>query len=378
MSCNNPLFRLKVGKSLYKALPMRYKKRCKGDLEEDKCGIIMDSRERDLLADCYGIMDDYFQQIPCGKCLGCLNDYSATWTTRAMLEASLYKYNYFITLTYDDEHLPTKAIINPLTGETRSVACLVKEDFSAFFKRLRTSQSDRGYPSPRFLACGEYGDMYKRCHFHFLGFNLYIDDLQLFYWKGQNGFHFDYQVGDEAYYLSDRLSRLWGKGFILVTELTQYNCSYVASYVNKQRSPKQIKLAQGSPELLAKFDAKFNTTEAVDLAQDLGQLPSSFLLMSRRPGIAHDFFTKEQKGRYYKYDGLTTLRGKRLPKRVFRYYDNLLERDYYVCLQVMKDKRKMLSKELRLQFDGDRWRARLQRREDVLAEKQKHKKKRDF
>ena len=44
--------------------------------------------------------------IPCGQCVGCRLERSRQWAIRCMHEASLYKNNCFVTLTYADEHLP--------------------------------------------------------------------------------------------------------------------------------------------------------------------------------------------------------------------------------------------------------------------------------
>lgn len=45
-------------------------------------------------------------KLPCGQCLGCRLDYSREWAVRCTHEALLHQENSFITLTYDDEHLP--------------------------------------------------------------------------------------------------------------------------------------------------------------------------------------------------------------------------------------------------------------------------------
>ena len=62
--------------------------------------------------------------VPCGQCIGCLLERSRQWAMRCSHEASLYDENCFITLTYDDEHLPPDG-------------CLNKEHFQKFMKRLR-------------------------------------------------------------------------------------------------------------------------------------------------------------------------------------------------------------------------------------------------
>ena len=62
--------------------------------------------------------------IPCGKCEGCQVDKANDWSTRAILEASQYKDNCFLTLTYDNEHLPKNS-------------SLEKKEIQKFMKKLR-------------------------------------------------------------------------------------------------------------------------------------------------------------------------------------------------------------------------------------------------
>lgn len=63
-------------------------------------------------------------KLPCGQCLGCRLDYSREWAVRCTHESLLHKENSFITLTYDDEHLPEDG-------------GLVKKHWQDFCKRLR-------------------------------------------------------------------------------------------------------------------------------------------------------------------------------------------------------------------------------------------------
>ena len=78
--------------------------------------------------------------VPCGKCIGCRLDKSREWSIRCVNEASLHDKNCFITLTYDDDHLPGDRSLHV-------------EHFQKFMKRLRW-HSD---VLIRFLHCGEYG-----------------------------------------------------------------------------------------------------------------------------------------------------------------------------------------------------------------------------
>ena len=60
--------------------------------------------------------------IPCGQCIGCRIRQREDWTTRIELEARDYPREevWFITLTYDDEHVPGM-IVN--TGEIGRASC---------------------------------------------------------------------------------------------------------------------------------------------------------------------------------------------------------------------------------------------------------------
>ena len=89
--------------------------------------------------------------IPCGQCIGCRIRQREDWTTRIELEARDYPKEqvWFITLTYDDNHVPgmivkTGEIMRKVQytwkpGEKRpdSVQILLYEDIQKFLKRLR-------------------------------------------------------------------------------------------------------------------------------------------------------------------------------------------------------------------------------------------------
>ena len=46
-----------------------------------------------------------FVNVPCGKCEQCLKSKARGWAFRILKEAEKYDNNYFITFTYDDDHL---------------------------------------------------------------------------------------------------------------------------------------------------------------------------------------------------------------------------------------------------------------------------------
>lgn len=106
-------------------------------------------------------------QVPCGKCVECRNTYYNSILQRAIVE-SLTSYVYFVTLTYDDAHIPSITLPN---GKT-----IYYSDYSHIqnlFKRFRVNNVlDRDF---RYLVALEYGDRRHRPHFHLLLFVARLD-----------------------------------------------------------------------------------------------------------------------------------------------------------------------------------------------------------
>ena len=107
--------------------------------------------------------------IPCGQCIGCRIRQREDWTTRIELEARDYPREqvWFITLTYDDDHVPgmivkTGEIMRKVQyawkpGEKRpeSVQTLLYTDIQKFLKRLRKAYRGK----LRYFVAGEYGKL---------------------------------------------------------------------------------------------------------------------------------------------------------------------------------------------------------------------------
>lgn len=170
--------------------------------------------------------------VPCGKCTGCLLERARQWAVRCQHEAQLHASNLFVTLTYDDEHLPPGGSLRP-------------EDMVLFLKRLRKKAG----PGLRFFQCGEYGDKTIRPHHHAILFNCYFPDSRKLH------SHSDLSRSDE-------LDQLWGHGLCTFGSVTFESANYVARYT--------IKKLGTAPK---------------------GVVPP-YLTMSRRPGIGSDFIKK--------------------------------------------------------------------------------------
>lgn len=144
-------------------------------------------------------------QVPCGRCTGCLLDRAKNWAVRCVHEASLYKSNCFLTLTYAPEKMPLNGSLRP-------------RDFVLFMKRLR-----KKFGKVRYFQCGEYGEYLKRPHHHCIIFGWEPTDKSL--WSVR---------GEVKLYRSPSIEELWGHGYITVGNVTYESAAYIARYVLKK------------------------------------------------------------------------------------------------------------------------------------------------
>lgn len=171
--------------------------------------------------------------LPCGRCVGCRLERSRQWAVRCVHEASLYDRNCFLTLTYDDKHLPPNLSLD-------------KTHFQKFMKRVRKKYGQ----GIRYYHCGEYGEEMGRPHYHALLFNHAFSDQKRF--SERNGI---------TIYTSDALSELWPYGFAVSGEVTFESAAYVARYIMKKitgdmaeghyggRLPEYTTMSRGSKKL---------------------------------------------------------------------------------------------------------------------------------
>lgn len=114
------------------------------------------------------ISNQEYIEVPCGKCADCTNSYFTSLLQRALVE-SQSSYMYFITLTYDNKHIPSIVLPNG-----KEIFYSDYKDIQNLFKRLRNAEIlDRDF---RYLVACEYGDNNHRPHFHILLFVAKLDD----------------------------------------------------------------------------------------------------------------------------------------------------------------------------------------------------------
>jgi len=206
-----------------------------------------------------------FMPIPCGKCSGCRNDQRLQWTIRCTHEASQHDNTTFLTLTVDDDHMPWHGSLS-------------KKLLAGFFKRLRheaTRIHNPRYSNSRsnaltnnqptfirFFGCGEYGTTTKRAHYHALLFGLWPQDARIY--------------GADTF-TSESLSLLWKEGTHQFSKANPDRIAYVCGYVNKKMGTMRDRSAYGVVD--------------PDTGEYHERIPE-FAVMSRRPGIGTQWFTK--------------------------------------------------------------------------------------
>lgn len=141
MSCNHPLIAIPSDEYTVSG-KRRYSPVCAYD--------------RNLQFD-YEYLYPGYKTIPCGKCAGCRAAKAKAWADRMILELDHSKKAVFLTLTYDNEHLPV--LVNVNTGQ--GTPTLQKRDLQLFLKRLRKAFKGKEL---RYYAVGEYGSRTLRPH----------------------------------------------------------------------------------------------------------------------------------------------------------------------------------------------------------------------
>lgn len=178
--------------------------------------------------------------LPCGKCTECVSKRSIEWATRCKHEISLHKENCFLTLTYDQDNLPSPFI--------------VKHEFQKFLKRLRKHTK---LPL-RYIVSHEYGSQTNRPHHHAI----------IFGWNPPEQTLLSMNKGNPLF-CSKILEKLWTHGHSSIGTANEKTAYYIASY-----SLKGKKHQVTNPE----------TGEIVTVKDSMDA--------SKRPAIGYQFFLR--------------------------------------------------------------------------------------
>lgn len=154
-----------------------------------------------------------YVEIPCGKCVFCLQNKVNEWSLRIKHELMFFRTGLFITLTYNNDFIPRTFLSKPKIVGDKLVFTdtnLVKKHLQDFFKRLRYYLDKQGRKI-KYYACGEYGDYTDRAHYHAI------------------------ILGMKSFSFSDRelIKKCWKYGFIHFGDASVASGRYVAKYCNK-------------------------------------------------------------------------------------------------------------------------------------------------
>ena len=270
--------------------------------------------------------------VPCGRCIGCRLDYSRMWAIRCVHEASQHAENSFVTLTYNNDHLPENMSVN-------------KEELQKFFKRLRKELDGKFI---RYFACGEYGEKLQRPHYHAIIFGHSFMDDRILHAK-RNG---------HLLYRSPTLEKVWKFGFSLIGEVTFQSAAYVARYVVKKR--------KGDDNYVDPKTGKSNKEYYMIVDKETGEVhfrEPEFCIMSRGSkkrktgGLGRGWLEK------YKSDTdkdfITMVDGSKHP--LPKYYDDILAMEDELAMLERKRKRRKAMEE----NPEEQYRYRLQQKEAV-------------
>lgn len=244
--------------------------------------------------------------LPCGQCLGCRTAYAAHWADRILMEAQYFDETYFLTLTYDPEHVPRH-----LSKDGNEVLSLEPRDLQLFLKRLRWQQAQDFGNRIRFYAVGEYGDLHHRPHYHLIVFGLKLFDVKE---SGKN-------KQGHVLHDSETINELWGKGITEVEPLNWKMAAYCARYTVKK---------------LGKVETGFYRDQ---------NLVPEFSRMSLKPAIGAAYFDDHHK-RIYKSDRISIPSGDGVRKvQPPKYFDKLYDDVYPADMERVKGNRKKIAQE---------------------------------
>lgn len=262
--------------------------------------------------------------LPCGRCFGCRLDRSKMWAIRCMHERQMHDVSSFVTLTYDDSHLPIGGSLN-------------YSHFQKFMKRLRKWHGG----NVRYYMCGEYGETTWRPHFHACLFGVYFGDRKVFKTGGSG----------HTLYTSDQLSKLWSAGHASIGDVTFESAAYVARYVMKKITGDR---------------ALEHYTRVDPLTGEVFQLTPEFAHMSLNPAIGKTWFAKFHSDVFGVGKDRVNIHGRSFKPP--KYYDKLLK-DLAAELGDDADALSAYMRSLRPVNEADQTEERLRVREQVARAK---------
>lgn len=151
-----------------------------------------------------GTLYPIYEYVACRKCEECVSIRKSQWCFRALVETEHCYNSSFVTLTYNDDNLPSQGVM--------------VRDCQLFFKRLRKNIS-LWYPEfntkkyrLRYFLVSEYGGKFGRPHYHLILWNCPLTN--------------------------EELANTWKNGFVKIGSTTPKSVQYCLKYFAiKEKAP---------------------------------------------------------------------------------------------------------------------------------------------
>ena len=153
----------------------------------------------------------------CGKCMSCRLNRQLEKKTRIMHSAEYYDKKCFLTLTYDQDHVP-------MTKD--GLSTLKKKEAQDFMKRFRRHIEP---DEIKYFMCGEYGDTTYRPHYHVILLGVDMFDKRIF------------EIVRRFTSENWCKCKAWNKGQCTIASFNEARAAYVAKYCLKKWSGKGSK-----------------------------------------------------------------------------------------------------------------------------------------
>lgn len=224
--------------------------------------------------------------LPCGYCLECRLEKAKQHAIKCAAEAKMHTKKCFVTLSYNDQHLPhTKEGLNTLKIK----------DLQNFFKRLLKKHPEchiRRFWSAEYGYTGTRASNGGNPHYHCIIFGYEPDDLI------PRKYH---KEGDYWDFKSKSLQKIWGKGFVIVGQVTPESAGYTARYTMKKAGIKPNKRGKyPNPNFNPWYERtekpnkginKYNYIECIENFNGIPDLREKERSnSSRRPGIGKPYW----------------------------------------------------------------------------------------
>ena len=170
----------------------------------------------------------YGQVVGCGQCMPCRVDKQRMKALRVMLENRCHGPGSFLTLTYDQDHVPL-AVLNGIP-----TPILVKRHARQFLDSFKYRWGSKF----RYMLVGEYGDRTWRPHYHVALFG--VNPIQLLH-------HQKVRRTSDGHKVHSPYGT-WKYGNVDIGALEDRSCKYIAHYTTKKMTRANHRLEDRPPE----------------------------------------------------------------------------------------------------------------------------------